>query len=81
MGLLTMLIVGALAGWLASMLVKGKGFGLLGNIAVGVVGAVIAGFAFPALGFSEPGGFLGAVLHATIGAVLLLVLIRVAKQA
>ena len=80
MGVIAMLIVGAVAGWLASLMVKGEGFGLIGNIVIGVGGAVIAGFAFPILGFGEPGGLLSSILHATISAVVLLVLIRVAKR-
>lgn len=78
--LLVFLIVGAVAGWLAGQVVKGYGFGLLGNIVVGVVGALIAGFLFPRLGFGVGGGFLWAIVHATIGAVILLVLLRVIKQ-
>ncbi len=79
--LLIFLLIGAIAGWLAGVLVKGFGFGLVGNIVVGIVGAFLAGLLFPALGFSLGGGILGAIVHATIGAVLLLVVIRVVKRA
>jgi uncharacterized membrane protein YeaQ/YmgE (transglycosylase-associated protein family) len=72
-----MLIVGAIAGWLAGKLVKGHGFGLSGNI---VVGALLAGFIFPRLGLGPAGGTFTAIIHATIGAVILLVLIRVVKR-
>lgn len=51
-----MLIVGAIAGWLAGKLVKGRGFGLSGNIVVGIVGALLAGFIFPRLGLGPGGG-------------------------
>jgi len=78
--ILAMLIVGALAGWLAGLLVRGQGFGLGGNIVIGIVGAVLAGFIFPALGWGAGDGFVVSVLHATIGAVILLVLIRVIKR-
>jgi len=78
--ILAMLIVGALAGWLAGLLVRGQGFGLGGNIVIGIVGAVLAGFIFPALGWGDGDGFIVSVLHATIGAVILLVLIRVIKR-
>jgi uncharacterized membrane protein YeaQ/YmgE (transglycosylase-associated protein family) len=78
--LLVFLIVGAIAGWLAGQLVKGYGFGLLGNIVVGIVGAFIAGWLFPRLGFGVGGGFFWAILHSTIGAVILLVLLRIIKQ-
>lgn len=79
--LIIFLIVGAIAGWLAGVLVKGFGFGLLGNIVVGIVGAFIAGWLFPALGISLGTGIVAAIIHATIGAVILLVLIRLIKRA
>lgn len=79
--LIIFLIVGAVAGWLAGLLVKGFGFGLLGNIVVGIVGAFIAGWLFPALGISLGTGVIAAIIHATIGAVILLVLIRLIKRA
>lgn len=79
--LLVFLIVGAIAGWLAGLIVKGYGFGLLGNIVVGIVGAFIAGWLFPRLGISLGGGIIGAIIAAVIGAVILLVLIRLVKRA
>ncbi len=79
--LLIFLLIGGIAGWLAGILVKGYGFGIVGNIIVGIVGAVLAGFIFPALGVSLGGGILGAIVHATIGAVILLVLLRLVKTA
>jgi len=79
--LLIFLLIGAIAGWLAGVLVKGFGFGLAGNILVGIAGAFIAGLLFPALGFNLGGGILGAIVHATLGAVVLLLVIRVVKRA
>jgi uncharacterized membrane protein YeaQ/YmgE (transglycosylase-associated protein family) len=79
--LIVFLIVGAVAGWLAGLIVKGYGFGILGNIVVGIVGAFVAGLIFPAVGLSLGGGILAAIVHATIGAVILLVLIRLVKRA
>lgn len=79
--LLVFLVIGGVAGWLAGLLVKGFGFGLLGNIVVGIVGAFVAGWLFPTLGFSLGSGIVAAILHATIGAVVLLVLLRVIKRA
>ncbi|MCU0732339.1 MAG: GlsB/YeaQ/YmgE family stress response membrane protein [Hyphomonas sp.] len=79
--LLIFLLIGAIAGWLAGVIVKGFGFGLVGNIVVGIVGAFIAGLIFPALGFGLGGGILASILHATLGAVILLVIIRVLKRA
>ena len=79
--LIVFILIGAIAGWLAGQLVKGYGFGLIGNIAVGIVGAFIAGLLFPALGLSLGGGILAAIIHATIGAVILLVLIKLVSPA
>ena len=78
--LLVFIIVGAIAGWLAGLIVKGFGFGLIGNIVVGIVGALIAGWLFPRLGFTVGGGVLAAIIHSTIGAVILLVLLRLLKR-
>ncbi len=78
--LLIMLLIGAVAGWLAGQIVTGYGFGLLGNIVVGIVGAFIAGLLLPRLGLGID-GILGSIIFATIGAVILLFLIRVVKRA
>lgn len=79
--LIVFLLVGAIAGWLAGLLVKGYGFGLLGNILVGIVGAFIAGWLFPQLGLSLGGGIIAAIIHAMIGAVILLLIIRLVRRA
>ena len=79
--LLIFIIIGAIAGWLAGLIVSGFGFGLIGNIIVGIVGAFIAGWLFPRLGFAIGGGILAAIINATIGAVILLVLVKVLKRA
>ncbi len=79
--LLVVLLIGAVAGWLAGLIVKGGGFGLVGNIVVGIIGAVLAGWLLPRLGFALGGGLVGAVVHATIGAVILLLVVRVLKRA
>ena len=79
--LLIFLLIGAIAGWLAGVLVKGYGFGLVGNIVVGIVGAFLAGLIFPAIGLGFGGGILGTILYATLGAVVLLLIIRVVKRA
>ena len=79
--LIVFILIGAIAGWLAGVLVKGFGFGLVGNIVVGIVGAFIAGWLFPALGVSLGSGIVAAIIHATIGAVILLVIIRLVKRA
>ena len=71
-----------IAGWLAGLLVQGTGFGLVGDIVVGILGALIAGFLFPYFGIALTlgGGVLGAIILAFIGAVILLVIVRVIKQ-
>ena len=77
--LLVFLAVGALAGWLAGIIMKGRGFGVIGNIIVGIVGAVLGGFIFGSLGITT-GGLLGAIIMATIGAVILLFIISLVKR-
>jgi uncharacterized membrane protein YeaQ/YmgE (transglycosylase-associated protein family) len=72
------LIVGAIAGWLAGMVVRGGGFGLIGDI---VVGAVIAGWLLPRLGIFIGGGFIAAIIDAFIGAVILLLIVRLVRRA
>lgn len=79
--ILIMLVIGAVAGWLAGMVVKGGGFGLVGDIVVGIVGALIAGYLFPTLGFDLGGGIIGTIIAAAIGAIILLVLIKLIKRA
>jgi uncharacterized membrane protein YeaQ/YmgE (transglycosylase-associated protein family) len=80
--LLVFIIIGAIAGWLAGLIVSGFGFGLIGNIIVGIVGAFIAGWLFPRIGFViGGGGILASIIHATIGAIILLVLVKVLKRA
>ena len=63
------------------MLVKGYGLGLVGNIVVGIVGAVIAGWLLPYIGFVLVGGILASILNAVIGAVILLLVIGLFKRA
>jgi len=80
MNLLWFCIVGIIAGWLAGVLVKGGGFGLLGDLVVGVIGALLGGWLFTKFGVSTGGGTLGAILVATIGAVILLFIVRLIKR-
>ncbi len=81
MDLLWFLLVGLVAGWLAGMLVKGGGFGLIGDLVVGVIGAILGGWLFSTLGASAGGGLLGSIIVATVGAVVLLFIVRVIKRA
>ncbi len=73
------LLVGAVAGWLAGQIVKGGDFGLVGDIVIGVVGAFIGGWLFG--GIFLVGGIIGWILSATVGAVFLLVVIRLVRRA
>ena len=77
--ILAWVIIGAIAGWLAGLLVKGYGFGLIGNIVVGIVGAFIGNWLFPQLGFAMDYP-IGAIISATLGAVLLLFVIGLIRR-
>ena len=79
--LLVFLIIGAIAGWLAGVVVKGGGFGLIGDIVVGIIGAIVAGWLFPTLGWTLGGGWIGSILSAAIGAIIVLVIIKLIKRA
>ena len=76
--IIIMLAIGAVAGWLAGLIIKGGGFGLIGNILVGVAGALVAGFLFP--GFLPFGGLIGQIISATLGALILLFVIGFFKS-
>jgi uncharacterized membrane protein YeaQ/YmgE (transglycosylase-associated protein family) len=80
-GILAWLIIGAIAGWLAGLLVKGGGFGLLGDIVIGIIGAFIGGWLIGMLHISIGFGFIDSILTATLGAVVLLLLVRLIKKA
>jgi uncharacterized membrane protein YeaQ/YmgE (transglycosylase-associated protein family) len=75
------LLVGLVAGWLAGVIVKGYGFGLAGNIVLGIVGAFVGGWLFAQLGIVIVSGLVGTIIAATVGAVVLLLLIRVVRSA
>jgi uncharacterized membrane protein YeaQ/YmgE (transglycosylase-associated protein family) len=82
-GLIIFLLIGAIAGWLAGLIVRGFGFGLLGNIVVGIIGAFLAGWLLPMLGvgFSLGSPIVTSIVYAMIGAIVLLVLIGLIKRA
>ena len=75
-GLLAWIIVGLIAGWLASVLVRGSGMGLIGDLVVGIIGAIVGGWLLSAFGVHGTEGFWGSILVAIVGAVILLTLIR-----
>ncbi len=78
--LLIFLVIGAIAGWLAGIIMRGGGFGLIGNIIVGVLGAFIGGYLLPRLGVSVGGGWIDQIVSALIGAVILLFIIGLIKR-
>jgi uncharacterized membrane protein YeaQ/YmgE (transglycosylase-associated protein family) len=77
--LLVIVIVGLIAGWLAGKIVRGAGFGLIGDIIVGIIGAFIGDWLLPRLGILLGTGIISAIANATIGAALLLFLIRLVR--
>ena len=81
MNFLWFLIVGLIAGWLAGLVMKGGGYGVVGDMIVGVIGALLGGWLFGQLGISAGGGLIGAIIVAFIGAVILIFLLRVIKRA
>jgi uncharacterized membrane protein YeaQ/YmgE (transglycosylase-associated protein family) len=74
------LIIGLLAGWLAGNIMKGRGFGLIGNLVVGVVGALIGGFLFRLIGLAST-NVIGSLITAVVGAVVLLLIVGFLKKA
>jgi uncharacterized membrane protein YeaQ/YmgE (transglycosylase-associated protein family) len=78
-GLLVTLFVGLVAGWLAGKVVRGTGFGIIGDIIVGILGAFIAGWLFPRLGFHLGAGLVAEIISAAIGAILLLLIVRLIR--
>ncbi len=78
--LVILLAIGAIAGWLAGVIVKGYGFGLVGNMLVGVIGSFIGGWLFTNFHLVRGGGLLGSVIGATAGAVLLLIIVRLFRR-
>ena len=81
MELVWFILVGLIAGWLAGMIVKGGGYGLVGDIVVGILGALLGGFLFGSLGGAVGGGLLGSIVVATLGAIILIAIRRLIKRA
>jgi uncharacterized membrane protein YeaQ/YmgE (transglycosylase-associated protein family) len=78
-GLLVILLVGLIAGWLAGQIVQGTGFGIIGDILVGIAGALVASLLFPRLGIHLGTGLVREIIYSAIGAVLLLVVVRLVR--
>jgi len=79
-GIFAWIIIGAIAGWLAGKVVKGEGYGFIGDIIVGIIGAIIGGFLAGALGVAGGGGMIASIVIATIGAIILVVILRMLKR-
>jgi len=78
--LVVFLVIGGVAGWLAGLIMKGGGFGIVGNVVAGVVGAVLGGWLFGVLGISVGGKWVGPLVTATAGAVVLLFAIGLMRK-
>jgi uncharacterized membrane protein YeaQ/YmgE (transglycosylase-associated protein family) len=78
-GLLVILFVGLVAGWLAGKVVRGTGFGIIGDIVVGIAGALVASFLFPKLGIRIGTGLVSEIVYSAIGAVILLLVVRLVR--
>ena len=79
-GLLVILLIGIVAGWLAGKVVRGGGFGLIGDLVVGIVGAFVASWLFPKLGFHVGGGIGEQIVWAMLGAIVLLLVVRLIRR-
>ena len=78
-GIIVILFVGLVAGWLAGKIVRGTGFGIIGDILVGVAGALVASLLFPKLGIHLGSGLISEIIYSAIGAVLLLLVVRLVR--
>ncbi|MHB1495843.1 MAG: GlsB/YeaQ/YmgE family stress response membrane protein [Acidithiobacillus sp.] len=82
LSIITFLIIGGITGWLAGLLIKGRGFGIIGDIIVGIIGAFIGGFVLIFFGLAGlfGAGIISAIVVAFIGAVILLSIIKLVKR-
>ena len=77
--IIVILFVGLVAGWLAGKIVQGTGFGIIGDIVVGIVGAFISTLLFPRLGFHLGSGLVSEIIYSPIGAIILLLIVRLVR--
>jgi len=80
MGIIAALIIGGIAGWLAGLIVRGAGFGLISNIVIGIIGALLASWLLPQLGVHLGAGWVRDIINATIGAVVILVILSLIRR-
>ena len=74
------IVVGAIIGWLAGLLIKGGGFGFIVDALIGILGSVLAGWLFPPLGISLGGGLVGSIIASVVGAVIVAVVVRLLRR-
>jgi uncharacterized membrane protein YeaQ/YmgE (transglycosylase-associated protein family) len=77
--IIVILFVGLIAGWLAGQIVRGTGFGIIGDILVGIAGALVASLLFPKLGLHLGSGLVSEIIYSAIGAVILLLIVRLVR--
>ena len=77
--IIVILFVGLVAGWLAGKIVRGAGFGIIGDIVIGIVGAFIASWLFPRLGIHLGVGLISKIIYSAIGAIILLLVVRLVR--
>jgi uncharacterized membrane protein YeaQ/YmgE (transglycosylase-associated protein family) len=80
MALIVFLVIGGIAGWLTGKIMSGEGYGLVADIAIGVIGGLIGGWLFAQIGITA-GGLIGSIITAVIGAVILIYALRAFKRA
>ena len=79
--ILVILVVGIVAGWLAGKVVRGVGFGLIGDLLVGIAGAFVAAWLFPRLGIRIGTGIISEIIFSALGAIILLLVVRLIRRA
>ena len=75
------LIIGGVAGWLAGLVMQGGGYGLIGDIVIGIIGSVVAGWLFGSFGIAAGSGIIGSIIAAAIGAIVLIFVLRLIRSA
>jgi uncharacterized membrane protein YeaQ/YmgE (transglycosylase-associated protein family) len=77
--IIVILFVGLIAGWLAGKVVRGAGFGIIGDIIIGIAGAFVSSYLFPRLGFHLGTGLVSEIIYSAIGAIVLLLIVRLVR--
>ena len=78
--IIVILFVGLVAGWLAGKIVRGTGFGIIGDLLVGIAGALVASLLFPKLGIRLGTGLVSEIIYSAIGAIILLLVVRLVRS-